>query len=185
VDPELIAKFPEYTELSYLADGVYGVVYRATQCNDKMLVALKYTKFINGDFLNFFDREVEALNALSHSAYLPYIHSIKWGSDGIIVTPLQLAGTLDTAIKMEYTAIRSTMWPRKKVIIVLGVAFGIEYLHKQGFVHMDLNTANIFLNDDSEPAIADFGLTTTLTGVYPTTGPSMALGTPLHMAPEL
>jgi hypothetical protein len=185
VDPALVARLPDYRNISYLAQGVYGVVYRAVRCTDSTAVAIKHMEFTDDSFCKFFQREVSALQALSHPACLPYISSTEWPSDGILITPLQICGTLDTALKLEAVETPHDMWPTKKVIIALGIASGMEHIHRRGFVHRDVKTANIFLNDNLEPVIGDFGLATALTGVYPVTGPSMALGTPLHMAPEL
>jgi serine/threonine protein kinase len=82
-----------------------------------------------------------------------------------------------------------TDWPTKKTIIAFGIAFAMEYMHGRGFAHRDLKPANIFLNAMLEPVIGDLGLATNFqTGEHAddaNDGPSMALGTPLHMAPEL
>jgi hypothetical protein len=190
VDPELIARLPNYTQFGYLARGVYGVVYRAVRSSDSVVVAIKHTEFSDEDLRKFFRREIVALQTLSHEKMshptcLSYFDHIEWANEGVLVTPFQRNGTLDTALKLEASGMPYDMWSTKKVIIALGVAFGMEYVHHKGWVHRDLKTANIFLNENFEPIIGDFGLATELHGVYPATGPSMALGTPLHMAPEL
>jgi serine/threonine protein kinase len=47
-----------------------------------------------------------------------------------------------------------------------------------------LKPANIFLNDQFQPVIGDFGLATDF-NTRESVGPSMSIGTPLHMAPEI
>ncbi|KAK3123381.1 hypothetical protein QOZ80_8AG0629730 [Eleusine coracana subsp. coracana] len=45
-----------------------------------------------------------------------------------------------------------------RVQIIEGVARGLHYLHEQDIVHMDVKPANILLDSDMNPKIADFGL---------------------------
>ncbi|CAI7899724.1 unnamed protein product [Closterium sp. NIES-54] len=42
--------------------------------------------------------------------------------------------------------------------ILIGMARGLEYLHSCGIVHHDIKSANILLDSNMEPKIADFGL---------------------------
>ena len=42
--------------------------------------------------------------------------------------------------------------------ITKGICEGLHYLHENGIVHLDLKPANILLNDDMVPKIADFGI---------------------------
>lgn len=46
-----------------------------------------------------------------------------------------------------------------KVVIRLAsnIAKGMQYLHSQGIIHMDLKTSNIFLDEDGTAVIGDFG----------------------------
>ena len=42
------------------------------------------------------------------------------------------------------------------------VALAVEFLHKQKVIHRDLKLGNLFLNDEMEIKIGDFGLATKL-----------------------
>jgi serine/threonine protein kinase len=88
------------------------------------------------------------------------------------------------------------------------IASGLQYLHSRHVLHRDLSSANIFLNEDSECLIGDFGLShklqghTTLTAFPPLSFSSMdsagaqqasspqlhaktQCGTPNFLSPEL
>jgi serine/threonine protein kinase len=104
----------------------------------------------------------------------------------VLLTPFHRNGTLETALKREFIADPLPDWPTKKTIVAIGMAFGMEALHGMGFAHRDVKAANILLDENFEPVIADLGLVTNL-DLEPgdRAAPSMAIGTPLHMAPEL
>lgn len=47
---------------------------------------------------------------------------------------------------------------RKRYQIIKGICEGLHYLHASRIVHLDLKPANILLDDNMVPKIADFGL---------------------------
>lgn len=47
---------------------------------------------------------------------------------------------------------------RKRYPIIKGVCEGLNYLHMNRVIHLDLKPANILMDDSMEPKIADFGL---------------------------
>jgi serine/threonine protein kinase len=63
-----------------------------------------------------------------------------------------------------------------------GVAATMAKVHEFGAIHRDLKPANVFLDDRFEPRIADFGLARMM---FHTMNLTMAVGSPLFMAPEL
>ena len=42
--------------------------------------------------------------------------------------------------------------------MIRGICEGLQYLHENHIVHLDLKPANILLDDKMVPKIADFGL---------------------------
>jgi serine/threonine protein kinase len=57
---------------------------------------------------------------------------------------------------------------------------GIRDLHKLGYIHRDIKSANILLNDKASVKLADFGVSSTEAAKHHT-----VIGTPYWMAPEI
>jgi serine/threonine protein kinase len=47
---------------------------------------------------------------------------------------------------------------RNRYKIIKGISQGLQYLHEKYILHLDLKPANILLDDNYVPKIADFGL---------------------------
>ncbi|OMO81481.1 hypothetical protein COLO4_23574 [Corchorus olitorius] len=64
------------------------------------------------------------------------------------------------------------------LVILEGIAKGIQSLHSKGWIHCDLKPENIFLTKDLKPKIGDFGQTQI------EEKSAIGLGTPGHAPPE-
>jgi serine/threonine protein kinase len=148
-----------------------------------MKVAVKYINFLEQDDREKYAREVTALKALAHPVCLSYIGSTNSTSYGVIVTPFQPNGVLADVLKKEEGKEMNHDWATKKTKIAIGMAFGLEFIHKTGFMHRDLKPENVFLNGDFEPIIGGFGCATRVNS--PDGDQTEMVGTPLQMAPEL
>ena len=67
-----------------------------------------------------------------------------------------------------------------KMIIILGICFGMEYLHSQNIVHRDLKPLNVLLDSNFFPKICDYGLGKTIS----TSKMSTYTGSTFYSAPE-
>jgi len=63
------------------------------------------------------------------------------------------------------------------------ILLGVKYLHEQKIIHRDLKLGNIFLNDDMEIKLGDFGLATKEN--YDGERKRTLCGTPNYIAPEV
>ncbi|KAJ7733797.1 kinase-like domain-containing protein [Mycena metata] len=66
--------------------------------------------------------------------------------------------------------------------MILGVAYGLEYLHGKGIVHGDLKVHNVLVDKHRTPCICDFGISKIINSSGFTTS---SVGTAPYMAPEL
>lgn len=106
-------------------------------------------------------------------------------SGALIITELMKNGSLDSIVS-EYLKSdgkkKDKINPTIRSKIIFGVAATMNKVHKANIIHRDLKLENVFLDDDLEPRIADFGLAKVIMNDVDMT---MAIGTPYIMAPEI
>ena len=106
-------------------------------------------------------------------------------SGALIITELMKNGSTNTLVS-EYLKSdgkkNDKINPTVRSKIIFGVAATMKRVHKSNIIHRDLKLENVFLDDDLEPRIADFGLAKVMTTDVQMT---MAIGTPYAMAPEI
>lgn len=177
-----------YEILSPLGAGGMGEVYRAKDSRLKREVAVKVllaSTATDADALSRFQREAEAVAALSHPNILA-IHDVgREGDLAYLVTELLEGETLRT--RLDQSAI---LWP-KAVEFGVAIADGLTAAHAKGIIHRDLKPANIFLTHDGVVKILDFGLARVASTASATdrtvtldTQPGTVLGTARYMSPE-
>jgi TPR repeat protein/serine/threonine protein kinase len=104
-----------------------------------------------------FEREVQLLATVRHPAILRVVGCTPFDDPRPrILMPLMPASLQqyidldrDGRTPAEFTATR-------KYIILLGIASGMEFMHKKGYIHCNLNPENVFLDAACEPQIANF-----------------------------
>ncbi|MGE5277434.1 MAG: protein kinase domain-containing protein [Acidobacteriota bacterium] len=184
-----------YEILSPLGAGGMGEVYRARDARLKREVAIKVLPervAADPDRLARFEREAQAVAALSHPNILSIFDFGKEGSVAYAVTELLDGETLRDRIE------EGPLEVRKAVEYAVQIAKGLAAAHEKGIVHRDLKPENVFMTRDGGVKILDFGLakeTSTGSGTgdssLPTeaaaralTEPGTILGTVQYMAPE-
>jgi serine/threonine protein kinase len=78
---------------------------------------------------------------------------------------------------------RSPQLKRKRIDILCQVADGLDYLHREKFLHRDICPRNIMVTNEGQVKIIDFGLTVPYTPQF--CKPGNRTGTPNYLAPEL
>ena len=169
-----------------------GEVYRARDTRLDRDVAIKILPerlASNATFRSRFERETRAVAALSHPNILA-IHDV--GVEGGVpfsVTEMLRGGTLREAMA------GAPLSPRRAVELGMQVARGLAAAHDRGIVHRDLKPDNIFITQDGQAKILDFGLAlatapaegadlTQASTLGPGTEPGTVLGTIGYMSPE-
>ncbi|XP_056160165.1 rust resistance kinase Lr10-like [Syzygium oleosum] len=167
-----------------LGEGGYGSVYKGTlrSGNEVAVKILKQSKAHGQDFIS----EVATIGRIHHVNIVQLVGFCFEGSKQALVYDLMSNGSLDKHI---FTDEDDKSLDYKKIYeITLGVARGIEYLHRgcdMQILHFDIKPHNILLDQNFTPKVSDFGLAR----LYPTDHNIVSLtaarGTLGYMAPEL
>lgn len=172
----------QYEVLGEIGRGGMGVIYRAQQRHSRRMVAVKRLLRYEGssrETLERFRREAEAAASLDHPNILP-IYEVSQGDDGLPFYSMKLApgGSL-AGIAMEFQHDR----PRAARLMAK-VARAVDYAHRRGILHRDLQPGNILRDVHGEPMVSDFGLAKWLGQETDLTRTLTAFGTPGYIAPE-
>ncbi|KAL0862713.1 hypothetical protein Bca101_041831 [Brassica carinata] len=130
-----------------------------------------------------FWHEAEILSKLHHPNVMAFYGVVKDGPGGTLatVTEYMVNGSLRHVLLSNRQIDR-----RKRLIIAMDAAFGMEYLHSKNVVHFDLKCDNLLVNlkDPARPIckVGDFGLSKIKRNTLVSGG---VRGTLPWMAPEL
>eukprot|EP00271_Cylindrocystis_brebissonii_P004088 TRINITY_DN1550_c0_g1_i1.p1 TRINITY_DN1550_c0_g1~~TRINITY_DN1550_c0_g1_i1.p1 ORF type:complete len:1405 (+),score=203.13 TRINITY_DN1550_c0_g1_i1:318-4532(+) len=144
-----------------LGEGGYGVVYKGHSAQGEPW-AIKRAKVIT-DKGGEFDTEVEMISQLHHTNLVALIGFHASKHEQILVYEFMPLGTVQDHLseKKREKGGNEPLPFETRVSIALGAAEGIRYLHnftKPPYIHRDIKTANILLDENYVAKVADFGL---------------------------
>ena len=171
-----------YEILGEIGRGGMGVIYRARQRHSRRIVALKCIldhHAHNREWVQRFRREAEAAASLDHPNILP-IYEVTETEEGLPYFSMKWA--TGGSLRAVGPALHKD--PRECVRLMAKVARAIDYAHKHGVLHRDLQPGNILLDSRDEPLVSDFGLAKWLEGNSDLTQTLTSFGTPGYIAPE-
>ncbi|KAG6655983.1 LEAF RUST 10 DISEASE-RESISTANCE LOCUS RECEPTOR-LIKE PROTEIN KINASE-like 2.3 [Carya illinoinensis] len=167
-----------------LGEGGYGTVFKGTLRSGR-LVAIKMLGKSKANGQEFIS-EVATIGRIHHINVVQLIGFCVEGSKRALIYEFMPNGSLNKYIFSQEGSLLLNY--EKMHDIALGVARGIEYLHRgceMQILHFDIKPHNILLDEDFTPKVSDFGLAK----LYPMDNNTVSLtavrGTLGYMAPEL
>ena len=164
---------PGYDPERFLGVGAYGEVWVARERNTGRRVAIKFYAHRSGLDWSLLSREVEKLAFLFADRYVVQLLGVGWDAE----PPYYIMEYLERGSLAERLQ-QGPMAVGEAVELFRDVAVGLVHAHGKGVLHCDLKPANILLDQDNKPRMADFGQSRLSTEQVP------ALGTLFYMAPE-
>jgi len=164
-----------------IGGGGYGDVYFATYNESSLPCAIKklFLEKLEGREMIHYFREVMVLSKCRSRFLLP-LYGFTVSHPYCIVTEYVPNGSLFDVLRNKN--LKSVLDPTSKTIIALGIAKGMEELHKNGVIHRDLKSLNVLLDQNMYPKICDFGVSRFRTAESEFL--TRQIGTPHWMAPE-
>ena len=168
-----------YQTLGTIGVGASSRVDRAHDTLIDRTVVLKTfaTGFGSPELQRQFLREAQILGRLSHPNIIS-IYDLGTNDDGsaYLVTEYVPGKTLDAVLaeKGPVPLARAGVWAGD-------LASALSRAHKAGVIHGDVKPANIFVTDDGQIKLGDFGIARFATQV---SGAASLVGTPAYLSPE-
>ncbi|HEX9099908.1 MAG TPA: protein kinase [Candidatus Dormibacteraeota bacterium] len=169
-----------YEVQDFIGQGAMGLVYRAYHAQLARTGAVKVMQAIapDSDSIARFRREAQAIAQMRHPNILnvfdfgehegmPYM-IVEYVPGGSLANRLN-QGPLDQAATLKY---------------LRGIAAGLDHAHGLGIIHRDVKPANVLLEKDDTPVLADFGLAKLLQSSSVKSMTGVTTGTPAYMSPE-
>lgn len=160
-----------------LGSGTFGITYLAVvsdgagPMNGMLRVCVKefYMHDINGrngsevtcsssdgmfsEYRRKFMREAENLASINHPHIIHVLEAFEQNNTVYYVMEFVAGGSLDSFICKQ-----GRMDEASALKCLAGIAEGLQYMHSQKMLHLDLKPANVMLKNDGSPVLIDFGL---------------------------
>ncbi|KAL3820901.1 hypothetical protein ACJIZ3_006806 [Penstemon smallii] len=185
-----IIRNADLEELRELGAGTFGTVYHGKwRGSDVAIKRIKKSCFTGRQseqerLTTEFWREAEILSKLHHPNVVAFYGVVQDGPGGTLATVAEFM--VDGSLRHVLLRKDRHLDRRKRLIIAMDAAFGMEYLHSKNIVHFDLKCDNLLVNlkDPSRPIckVGDFGLSKIKRNTLVSGG---VRGTLPWMAPEL
>lgn len=168
------AELPGYRMERFLGAGAFGQVWVGRDLNTGRRVAIKFYLHRGGVNWSLLAREVKHLVQLSDDRHIVQVLEVGWDAD----PPYYVMEYLPSGSLEDLLAARGRLPVGQAMDLLYGVCIGLNHSHGKGVLHCDLKPANILLDEDYRPRLADFGQSRMSHEQTP------ALGTLFYMAPE-
>ncbi|KAJ0989121.1 hypothetical protein J5N97_007477 [Dioscorea zingiberensis] len=170
-----------------LGEGGFGSVFKG-RLPWNHLLAIKMLRNSKGNTGEEFINEVSTIGRIHHVNVVKLIGFCSEGPQRALVYEYMPNGSLDKYIFSPNNGSSHKFSADKLIDIALGVARGIDYLHKgcdMQILHFDIKPHNILLDHNFNPKVSDFGLAKLYPRDYNIVSVSAARGTIGYIAPEM
>jgi len=168
------ATLPGYRLERFIGAGTFGQVWYGRNLNSGRPVAIKFYLHRGGVNWSQLAREVKNLVQLSADRSVVQVLDVGWDAE----PPYYVMEFLPSG-SLEDLLVSKTRLPVEEAVEMFRkICIGLNHCHGKGILHCDLKPANVLLDEDLDPRLADFGQSRMSNDQSP------SLGTLFYMAPE-
>ncbi|XP_059427399.1 myosin light chain kinase, smooth muscle isoform X1 [Carassius carassius] len=163
-----------------LGTGKFGQVFKLVEKSTKKVWAGKFIKAFSQKEKENVRQEIDIMNSLHHPKLVQCVDAFVGKSDMVMVLEIISGGELFERIVDEDFELTE----REVIKYMLQIIDGVQFIHKQGIVHLDLKPENIMCinKTGSKIKLIDFGLARRL---EESGSLKVLFGTPEFVAPEV
>ncbi|XP_032676016.1 uncharacterized protein LOC116846386 isoform X2 [Odontomachus brunneus] len=181
VEPEESRLFDErYDVHEELGKGRYGIVKKVIERTTDMCFAAKFVRTIKAKDREQVREEIRIMNVLRHPKLLLLAAAYESPRETVMVMEYISGGELFERVVAD----DFTLTERDSILFMRQICEGVEYMHQNKIVHLDLKPENVMCRTRTSHQIKliDFGLAQTL---KPDTPVRVLFGTPEFIPPEI
>lgn len=172
----------KYKLTHFIGEGGMASVYEGTHEKLGTKVAVKILNPIltaNKQIRQRFENEAKFMASLDHPNITRVIDFDEQSDTLAIVMELLTGQDLSTLIKTK-----GALKPEQAIPLFTQILDAFQYAHNKGIVHRDIKPSNIFINEDNQVKILDFGIAKIFGTDDDFTSTGQQIGTPVYMSPE-
>ncbi|XP_049878671.1 probable serine/threonine-protein kinase fhkE isoform X2 [Pectinophora gossypiella] len=169
-----------YEMLSEIGRGKFGTVYLCREKSTGLELAAKLVSVVRRDERRNVEREVDVMRRLRHPRLIQLYDAYEWGKHMCVVLELITGGELfERVIDEDFV-----LTERACTVFMRQICEGIEFVHRQNILHLDMKPENILCltKTGNRIKIIDFGLARFYD---PEKKLQVLFGTPEFVAPEV
>ncbi|KAF5472662.1 hypothetical protein F2P56_009361 [Juglans regia] len=174
-----------FSAVNKIGEGGFGPVYKG-ELPSGQEIAVKRHAENSGQGLQEFKNEVILVSQLQHRNLVKLLGCCIQGAERMLIYEYMPNRSLDSLIFADEASRCSLNW-QKRLDIVIGIARGLLYLHRDSrlrVIHRDLKAGNILLDGEMNPKISDFGMARIIGGDQTEAKTKRVVGTYGYMSPE-
>lgn len=179
-------KIGDYTIIDYLGKGSFGTVYKCEK--DEGIYAIKifnleyvFQEFKNNGEDNRITREINALKGVDHPNVIKIVNhgEFKSNNQSYIYIIMEYLEGVDLKDKVD----KENLELNEIIQIFVQILDGLDAIHQSNIIHRDIKPHNIYVTNEGQVKILDFGLSK-LIDFTSITSTGAEIGSPLYMSPE-
>lgn len=168
----------KYTFVRVIGRGAFAVIALFIDEKTQQNVAIKFLdrqKFVDEGLMKYMDVELRLVTRFNHPSFAK-VYDVIFDEKYVMI----VMEYLPNGNVIEYFQNNGYMSFQNRVGVCYKVLQGLVYLHQRGVSHRDIKPENIVFDQDNEPKIIDFGLSS-----EKVENNSTLCGTSVYMAPEV